>query len=101
MKDADSLAVRDVPPGAILAVKVVPGSSRDKVVGVLGDCLKIATSAAPERGKANAAVTHTLAKALGADRGAVSIHAGATNPRKEFLVRGMSAGELRAALEAL
>ena len=101
MKDAAGLDIRDTPQGAVLAVKVVPGASRDKLAGALGEALKVATSAPPEKGKANQAVGKILAKALGADVRDVELVAGQTNPRKEFLVRGWSAREVRRRLEAL
>ncbi len=94
-KNVERLNIREVADGAILAVKVVPGSSRDRVVGVLGDALKIATSAAPEKGKANAAVARTLAAALGADRRDVELVGGQTSPRKEFFIRGATAEHIR------
>ena len=68
---------------------------------VLGDALKVATSTAPERGKANLAVAKIIAKALGLDARAVTLHAGQTNPRKEFLLAGLSAGEARERLGKL
>ena len=95
MKGTEQLSIRETPAGAILAVKVVPGASRDKVAGVLGDCLKIATAAPPEKGKANAAVARILAKALSLDARSVALHAGQTNPRKEFLLAGLTAAEAR------
>jgi uncharacterized protein (TIGR00251 family) len=95
MKDAEKLAIRDTPGGAVIPVKVVPGSSRDRVVGVLGDSLKIATSAAPEKGKANAAVAKILADALGVDARRVELVSGPTNPRKEFRIVGMTAEAVR------
>ena len=49
-----------------LELKVVPKASRDRVVGWLGDRLKVQVRAAPERGKANAAVEALLAEILGA-----------------------------------
>ena len=101
MKDADKLSLRDAVGGAILAVKVVPGASRDRIAGVLGDALKVATSTAPEKGKANAAVAKIIAKALGLDARAVTLHAGQTNPRKEFLLAGLTAGEARERLSKL
>ena len=95
MKNAEDLSIRDTPAGAVLAVKVVPGCSRDRVAGVLGETLKVATSAAPEKGKANAAVARILAKALSLDRRDVRLCAGRTHPRKEFLLSGLSADEVR------
>ena len=95
MKDLDKLKIRDVAAGAVIAVKVVPGSSRDRIVGVLGDCLKIATSAPAEKGRANAAAAKTLARALGVDPRAVELTAGHTSPRKEFLVSGLSGADAR------
>ena len=95
MKGAANLDIRPADGGAILAAKVVPGASRDEVAGVLGDALKVATSAAPEKGKANAAVARILAKALGLDRRAVCLHAGQTRPRKEFFLSGLTVEDVR------
>jgi hypothetical protein len=101
MKDIEKLSIRDTPGGAVILVKVVPGSSRDRVVGVLGDSLKIATSAAPEKGKANAAVAKILADALGVDARRVELVSGPTNPRKEFRIVGASAQGVLEALEKI
>ncbi|MGI9178416.1 MAG: DUF167 domain-containing protein, partial [Pirellulales bacterium] len=46
----------DPQPSARLRVKIVPGSSRNEIVGWLGDALKIKVTAPPEKGKANDAV---------------------------------------------
>jgi hypothetical protein len=94
MNGVEKLDIRQVTDGTILPVKVVPGSSRDKVVGVLGSALKVATSAAPERGKANEAVTRILAKALDVDRRAIELQAGTTSAVKEFRIEGLSDNEL-------
>jgi uncharacterized protein YggU (UPF0235/DUF167 family) len=101
MNDTEQLDIRDTPAGAALAVKVVPGSSRDTVVGVLGSALKIATTAAAEKGKANRAVGQILARSLGVDPRAVHISAGPTSPRKEFTVAGLTAQALREKLSTL
>ena len=53
------------PRTARLRVKVVPGSSRDGIVGRLGDALKIKVTAPPKKGKANEAVVELLAAAVG------------------------------------
>lgn len=65
-----------------LEIKVVPGASRDRVVGWLGDRLKVSVAAPPERGKANAAVVDLLAETLGLERARVRIVSGAAGPLK-------------------
>ena len=71
-----------------LHLKVVPKASRDRVAGWVGDRLKVQVTAAPERGKANAAVIEVLAAALGVPRGRVRIVAGETSPLKTVEVDG-------------
>src|SRR3954470_19410260 len=77
-----------------LKVKAVPGSSRDRVMGVLGDALKIAVSAPPQKGAANAAIIKLLADKLGMHPSKIEIVRGHTSPRKEVLVRGITAHQL-------
>jgi len=98
MVGAEKLKIRQGSKGSIIAVKVVPGSSRDRLVGVLSDCLKIAVSAPPEHGRANKAAADVLAAALGLDRRHISLVSGQTSPRKEFIVAGLSAEAIRKAL---
>ena len=78
-----------------LAVKVVPKSSRNVVAGWMGDTLKVCVSAAPERGKANAAVEEVLATALGIPRKSVRLVAGESSPRKLFEIEGLDLSEVR------
>ena len=80
--------------GVAFAVKVVPGSSRDRVVGALGEVLKVAVSKPPQGGAANAAVVRLLAGALGVAPARVQITRGHGNPRKEIFVAGMTAAEV-------
>ncbi len=75
--------------GVCLRVKVVPGASRDKVVGMLGDRLKIAVSAPPEAGKANKAVCKLLSRVLGLPPRDVTVTAGHTQPTKTITVIGI------------
>ncbi len=74
-----------------LRVKVVPGASRNRIVGMLGDRLKLSVSAAPEAGKANKAVCKLLAEALGVAPRDVSVSSGQTQPTKTITVTGISA----------
>lgn len=89
---------RTMPGGVEICVKVVPGASRSRIVGPLGDCLKIQIAAPPEKGKANEAVIALLAQTLQCPRSDVTLIAGAASPRKSFLVRGMSLAAVIGAL---
>ena len=101
MKGAEHIEIRDVAGGAVIAVKAVAGASRDRIAGVLGDALKIATAAPPEKGKANKAIAAMLADAFGVGRRAVELVAGPASPRKEFRVAGFGADDLRRVLREL
>lgn len=77
--------------GAVtVRVKVVPGASRSKVVGMLGDRLKLAVAAPPEAGKANKAVCKLIAEALGVLPRDVVVSAGTSRPQKTLTIKGLS-----------
>ena len=95
MDHIDRIDIRDADGGAVIAVKVVPGSSRDRIAAVLGDALKITTTAAAQRGKANAAITQILAEALGISPRDIQLISGRTSARKEFYLAGLSVQQLR------
>jgi len=61
-----------------LTLRVTPKSSQDAIVGWQGDALKIKVRAAPENGRANAAVIAVLAEALGLPQKSVIIECGLT-----------------------
>ena len=71
-----------------LQLKVVPKASRNRIVGWVGERLKIQVTAAPERGKANDAVIEVLAAALGVPRSRVRIIGGETSPMKTVEIEG-------------
>ena len=78
------------PAGTVLALRVVPGSSRDRIVGPLGDRLKVAVRKPPEKGAANKAVCALLAGALGLRPADVQVLRGQTRPEKDVLISGLS-----------
>jgi len=78
----------------LIRIKAVPGASRDSIAGLLGDRLKVRTSAPPEGGKANKAICKLLAKSLGIKPALVTMHAGLTNPEKTVQIRGCTIEEL-------
>lgn len=75
-----------------IQLKVIPKSSRDRVVGWVGDRLKVQVTAAPERGRANDAVIDVLAATLGLSRSQVRIVAGETSPLKTVEIDGDLSG---------
>lgn len=82
--------------GVIVTVWVVPGASRDQVVGEHGGALKVRTVAPAEGGQANSRVAAMVAEAVGGRSG--SLVAGYASRRKQVLVIGVKAAEAAAAL---
>lgn len=79
---------------------VQAGARRERVVGILRGCWKVAVTAAPEKGKANESVRKFLARVTGVPRAAVALSAGFTSREKTFRVRGISPEALQQKLEA-
>ena len=90
-------SVREQDGAFVFEILVQPRASRAKIGPVHDGRLKLAVTAPPVDGEANAAVIELLAKQLGIARGAVEIVAGATGRRKTVRVRGVA----RAAIEGL
>lgn len=97
--NAAALEIAERADGVEFALKVVPGASRTRVAGVLGSALKLAVTAPPEAGQANTAVLKLLADALNVPADRVSLLAGHSGPHKRVFVRGLTAAQVRAALE--
>ena len=74
----------------VFGVKVVPGSSRTAVCGLLDGMLKVKVAAAPEKGKANDCLIGFLAEELGVKKKAIEIVKGKTNPVKRLAVAGVT-----------
>ena len=88
------------PRTARLRVRVTPGAKRAGIDGRHGDAWKLRVTAAPERGKANAALVDLLAAQLGLAPRDVVVVAGAGARDKVVELRGVSAGEAERRLEA-
>lgn len=91
-----TLPLRAIADGVQFAVKVVPGAARDRIVGLLGEALKVQVAAAPEGGKANARLCELLAAALAVPVRAVQVTSGAGNARKVIAVQGLSLASAQA-----
>jgi uncharacterized protein (TIGR00251 family) len=87
--------------GLVITARVLPKASRDGVQGVMatpeGQALKIAVTAPPDKGKANAAVAALLAKSFGVAKSSVTVVAGETDRRKVIRISGDPAALIIAA----
>lgn len=92
---------------AILHLRVTAKAANNRLGGVVADAdgrhrLRIAVTAPPSDGAANAAVIKSLAKALGLPKSALSIVAGMTDRNKQIEIAGFDGdGQLAARLGAL
>ena len=90
------IAVEPHARGSILPVRARPGAKVDAVLDEHGGALRVAVTAAPEQGKANAAIVAVLAEALGCKPSQIALLSGPKARAKRFLVVGLSPEELRA-----
>ena len=99
MNDAGTLRM-DARPGVVrFSVRVVPRASRDAVVGVHDGALKVALTAPPVEGEANAALVAMIARRLGVARRDVTLVHGDASRSKTLEVRGVDADAIRALVQ--
>jgi hypothetical protein len=87
--------------GIVVSVRAQPGAKQDSILGERAGALRVAVSAAPERGKANEAIRETLAEALDWKASRIRLLSGATSRQKRFLFVGLDRGELERRIGAL
>jgi len=80
---------------------VKPRASRDEIGGEHDGALKVAVTAPPVDGKANAAVIKLLAKAFGVSKWSIEILGGTNSRRKRVAIDGISVADARKALQRL
>lgn len=83
-----------------IAVRVAPRARANSIDGVQLGRLKVRVTAAPEDGKANAAVCKLLAKRLGVGKTSLVVVRGESTRDKVIEVGGLGAGEVEDALSA-
>jgi len=88
------IALTAHPQGVVLPVRAQPGARKNAVLGERNGALRVAVSAAPERGKANEAIRDVLADALGYKASQITLLQGETARDKKFLISGVSVGDL-------
>jgi len=84
--------------GVAIHLLVQPRASKNEVVGVQGEELKIRLTSPPVEGAANRTCCEYIAKRLGLAKSAVTIEAGESSRHKRLFLPGVSAAEVIAAL---
>ena len=92
------LAIRDIPDGCTLPVRVHPGARRNAITGIHDGALKVSLTTPPTDGRANQALIAFLAAELHIPRARVILLTGAASRTKSLRISGLTAAELRAAL---
>ena len=80
--DELSLVISEKPEGCLLKCWIQPRSSRNAVIGIHGDALKIALTAPPVDGKANKELLKFLAKYFKLPKGGIQIATGGEFPQQ-------------------
>lgn len=88
------------PKGTLLSLHVQPRSSRNQIVGLLGDSLKVKLTSPPVDGAANKCCTEFLAKLLGLAKSQVQLIAGQKARQKRFLLCGLSPADVEAIIKS-
>ena len=81
-----SLIVSEKQDGCILKCWIQPRSSRNALVGIHGDAIKIALTAPPVDGKANKELLKFLAKYFKLPKSSIQIIAGESSRNKTILI---------------
>lgn len=85
----------------IIKVKIVPGSSKNKIIGAYNDALKIAIAAPPVEGKANKKCITYLAKYFDVAKSKIEIISGKNSKNKLIKIYDISQKEFLGKLEKI
>jgi uncharacterized protein (TIGR00251 family) len=90
------LDIKQSDDSILLTVKVVPASSTTRIAGMLENILKVKVAAAPEKGKANKALTAFFAKLFDVRKKDVTIVSGTISTIKQLQIDGVTLEEVKA-----
>jgi len=90
-KTEGRLRLKESAAEVTFSVKVVPRASRNEIVGVEGEVLRLRLTAPPVEGAANAALLAFLAEVLDVPKRDVRLVSGQTSRRKVVAVAGLKA----------
>jgi len=92
--------IQETPEGVIFKVIVQPRGSKNEIVGLQGDALKIRLTAPPVEGAANKMCIEFLAKSLKVRKSDVEIVRGQRSRTKKMLVRSARRKKIESLLKA-
>lgn len=82
----------------LLRVYVQPKASKNEIVGLHGDALKIRLTSPPVDGKANKALVAFIARILSVPKRQVTLHSGQQNRNKVLKIEGVTEERLQQVL---
>ncbi len=85
----------------LLRVYVQPRASKNRFIGLHNDAIKIAITAPPVDGKANAAVIRFLASVLNLKKKDLEIKHGLQSRKKSVLITSISLDKVRTQIQSL
>ena len=94
-------AIREVAGGVEIDVLVVPRASRSRVVGTLGDRIKVQLAAPPVEGAAHTELVELLATVLSVSRRSIAIARGGASRRKTVRIDGADSEAIRERLATI
>lgn len=94
----DELTLQQKGDAILFQVRVAPRASRTAIIGVHGGALKVALTAAPVEGAANAALIKFLAEKLDVPARSINITHGGGSRTKTVKVEGLDVQSARKAL---
>lgn len=80
------MAVQQTPDGLLLNIYLQPKASKDQIVGLHGEELKITITAPPIDGQANAHLLKFLSKQFKVAKSQISLRKGELNRHKQILI---------------
>ena len=84
------LHLQQTPHGTVILIRAHAGARRNAILGLREGALRIAVTAAPEKGKANKEIITLLGQAFGLAKSSIELIAGRTSPHKRFLLHGLT-----------
>lgn len=94
-----NLCLEEKDGAVIFKVLVQPRASRNELVGIHGDCLKIRVTSPPVENQANKKVCEFLSKLMGVGKRQVEIVEGQKSKVKKVRISGSTLEEVRSKLD--